>query len=144
MTFEDLTEEQKESLKGEKGDKGDIGEQGPQGPKGDTGAKGEDGFSPIVKDTEGDGYHTITITDAEGYTIVKIKDGQDGQQGERGEKGERGERGAAGVYLGSDTPTDEEITVWIDPQGELSSVVTEDRVKELIASALEEVENGSY
>ena len=52
MTFEDLTPEQKASLKGDKGDKGDTGAAGPQGepgPKGDkgdpgaTGAKGEKG-----------------------------------------------------------------------------------------------------
>lgn len=49
MTFEDLTPEQKASLKGDKGDKGDTGaagpqgEPGPQGPKGDTGATGAQG-----------------------------------------------------------------------------------------------------
>ena len=39
MTFTDLTEEQKASLKGDKGDKGDIGERGDQG---ETGPKGDD------------------------------------------------------------------------------------------------------
>ena len=49
MTFEDLTPEQKASLKGDKGDKGDTGaagpqgEPGPQGPKGDKGDPGETG-----------------------------------------------------------------------------------------------------
>lgn len=58
MTFEDLTPEQKASLKGDKGDKGDAGaagpqgepgpkgdkgDPGPQGPKGDTGATGAQG-----------------------------------------------------------------------------------------------------
>ena len=55
MTFEDLTPEQKASLKGDKGDtgaagpqgepgpKGDKGEPGPQGPKGDTGETGAQG-----------------------------------------------------------------------------------------------------
>lgn len=40
MTFEDLTPEQKASLKGDKGDKGDTG---PKGDKGDTGAAGPKG-----------------------------------------------------------------------------------------------------
>lgn len=40
MSFEDLTEEQKATLKGDKGDKGDRGETGPQGPKGDQGIQG--------------------------------------------------------------------------------------------------------
>ena len=57
MTFADLTEEQKESLRGPKGDKGDTGAQGPQGLKGDKGDtglqgpkgdKGNDGFTPII------------------------------------------------------------------------------------------------
>ena len=46
MTFEDLTPEQKASLKGDKGDKGDTGAAGPQGepgPKGDKGEPGENG-----------------------------------------------------------------------------------------------------
>ena len=46
MTFEDLTPEQKASLKGDKGDKGDTGAAGPQGepgPKGDKGDPGEIG-----------------------------------------------------------------------------------------------------
>ena len=53
MTFEDLTEEQKASLKGDKGDTGERGpqgEQGIQGPKGDTGERGPagaDGRTPV-------------------------------------------------------------------------------------------------
>lgn len=46
MTFEDLTPEQKASLKGDKGDKGDTGAAGPKGdpgPKGDKGDPGEIG-----------------------------------------------------------------------------------------------------
>lgn len=49
MTFEDLTPEQKASLKGDKGDKGDTGaagpqgEPGPQGPAGEPGPKGDKG-----------------------------------------------------------------------------------------------------
>lgn len=62
MTFEDLTEEQKESLRGPagpqgdtgpqgpqgvQGPKGDTGDTGPQGPKGDTGPAGSDGYTPV-------------------------------------------------------------------------------------------------
>lgn len=42
MTFADLTEEQKASLKGDKGDTGATGPQGPKGDKGDTGPAGSD------------------------------------------------------------------------------------------------------
>ena len=44
MTFEDLTPEQKASLKGDKGDKGDPGPQGPKGDTGETGAQGPQGL----------------------------------------------------------------------------------------------------
>ena len=47
MTFEDLTPEQKASLKGDKGDTGAAGPQGepgPKGDKGDTGAQGPQGI----------------------------------------------------------------------------------------------------
>lgn len=50
MTFEDLTPEQKASLKG---DKGDTGPQGPKGDKGDTGAVGPQG-EPGPKGDKGD------------------------------------------------------------------------------------------
>lgn len=43
MTFEDLTPEQKASLKGDKGDKGDTGAAGPQGEPGPKGDKGDPG-----------------------------------------------------------------------------------------------------
>ena len=52
MTFEDLTAEQKASLKGDKGDKGDPGEKGDKGDKGADGktpAKGVDYFTDADK-----------------------------------------------------------------------------------------------
>lgn len=55
MTFEDLTEEQKASLKGDKGDKGDQGEQGPvgpEGPAGQDGAPGKDGADYVLTDED--------------------------------------------------------------------------------------------
>ena len=45
MTFEELTEEQRQSLKGDRGEKGDRGLTGQQGQKGDTGDRGADGKS---------------------------------------------------------------------------------------------------
>lgn len=74
LTWDDLTPEQKASLKGEKGDKGDQGIQGEQGPqgiqgekgdKGDTGDKGDDGASggmlfPKMDFNAEDGILTIT------------------------------------------------------------------------------------
>ena len=93
MSFEDLTEEQKASLKGDvgpqgpKGDKGDKGDPGadsivpgPQGPKGDTGAQGPKG-------DKGD----------KGDTGAQGPQGEVGPQGPIGETGPQGEQGPAGA-----------------------------------------------
>lgn len=74
MTFEDLTPEQKASLKG---DKGDTGPQGPKGDKGDTGAAGPQG-EPGPKGDKGD-------------------PGENGAQGPQGEKGDPGTNGTTPV-----------------------------------------------
>ena len=88
--------------KGEKGDtgatgaKGEKGDTGAAGAKGDTGAKGEKGDKGDKGDTgekggsitgevvdNGDGTHTITITDLEtgSVTTTIVKDGKDGVDG---------------------------------------------------------------
>lgn len=74
MTFEDLTPEQKASLKGDKGDKGDTGAAGPQGEPGPKGDKGDPG-------PKGD----------------KGEPGEIGAQGPQGEKGEPGTNGTTPV-----------------------------------------------
>ena len=74
MTFEDLTPEQKASLKGDKGDKGDTGAAGPQGEPGPKGDKGEPG-------PKGD----------------KGEPGENGAQGPQGEKVEPGTNGTTPV-----------------------------------------------
>lgn len=74
MTFEDLTPEQKTSLKGDKGDKGDTGAAGPQGEPGSKGDKGDPGPKGDKGDT-----------------------GETGAQGPQGEKGEPGTNGTTPV-----------------------------------------------
>lgn len=71
MTFEDLTPEQKASLKGDKGDTGAAGPQGEPGPKGDKGDPGPQG--------------------------PKGDTGETGAQGPKGEKGEPGTNGTTPV-----------------------------------------------
>ena len=74
MTFEDLTPEQKATLKGDKGDKGDTGAAGPQGEPGPQGPAGE----PGPKGDKGD-------------------PGENGAQGPKGDKGEPGTNGTTPV-----------------------------------------------
>ena len=85
MTFEDLTDEQIESLRGPKGDTGEQGPAGPQGeqgPKGDTGDTGPQGPKGDTGDTGPQG--------PEG------PQGPAGPQGEPGPKGDTGDTGAQG------------------------------------------------
>ena len=74
MTFEDLTPEQKASLKGDKGDKGDTGAAGPQGEPGPKGDKGDPGPKGDKGDT-----------------------GETGAQGPQGLQGEPGTNGTTPV-----------------------------------------------
>lgn len=86
MTFEELTEAQKESLKGEKGDPGEAGKDGVSAAHSWNGT-------------------TLTITSASGTSSANLKgdkgdkgeQGIQGIQGEKGEKGDPGERGATGA-----------------------------------------------
>lgn len=75
INFEDLTPEQKESL------------------------KGADGFSPLITSVpkaDGSGY-TLFITDASDDTQqIEINNGQDGAQGPAGPQGEQGPKGDPG------------------------------------------------
>ena len=69
---------------GPKGDKGDTGPAGPKGDKGDTGEKGGSITGEVVDN--GDGTHTITITDLEtgSVTTTIVKDGKNGKDGKDG------------------------------------------------------------
>lgn len=119
MTFEELTPEQKETLKG---DKGDTGPEGPQGPKGDTGPTGPAGAdgSPGAKGDPGTPGAAATIkvgavtTGAAGtaaevvnsgtanaavfnFTIPQGAKGEQGDKGEPGAQGEKGDTGSPGA-----------------------------------------------
>ena len=70
--------------------RGETGADGTPGDKGDPGADGADGFSPTVQVTDGDGTHTVTITDKAGDHSFIINDGADGEPGEKGADGKDG------------------------------------------------------
>ncbi len=60
-------------------------------------------------------------------------------------KGEPGEQGESGVYVGTTEPTDDEMLIWINPEGEAGGeLATTEYVDAAIKAALEEVENGTY
>lgn len=126
--------------------------------------RGVDGgyYTPVI-DAEGNLSWIASLTDMEDVAAVNIKGapGKDGEKGEDGQPGEKGEKGESGVYVGTTEPTDNDMLIWINPEGgasaglattdyvdskipDVSKFQTEEQVNALINSALEEVENGTY
>lgn len=101
---------------------------GPPGPEGPEGKPGKDGFSPIATVTQTENGATISIQDVNGTTTAEISNGAPGEkgdtgpQGPAGKDGEKGETGDSGVYIGQTEPTDPDVNVWIDPNGQPSAV----------------------
>ena len=102
VKFEELTDEQKELLRGPqgiqgpagpKGDKGDQGPVGPQGPQGEIGPKGEDGF---VKFEELTDEQKELLRGPQGIQGPKGDTGPQGPVGPTGPQGIQGEVGPAG------------------------------------------------
>lgn len=112
VTFENLTEEQRLSLKGEKGDKGDKGDRGEKGDTGERGPKGADGtmtFSDLtdeqkqsLKGDKGDTGEKGAPFTYEDFTVeqlaaLKGEKGDKGDTGPQGVQGPQGERGVQGI-----------------------------------------------
>ena len=90
MTFADLTQEQRELLRGPVGPQGPQGEQGaqgiqgiagpvgPQGPQGEQGIPGQDGVSPTIDVVPTDNGSQLVISNPDGTTYtVTVTNGQD-------------------------------------------------------------------
>lgn len=98
-TFNDLTPEQKESLRGPRGyqgpqgDTGPKGATGPQGEQGPAGADGEDGITPDITVSNITGGHTISISygvEDPRNSSFNVMDGADGSNGSAGQNGSDG------------------------------------------------------
>lgn len=117
VAFDQLTESQKASLKGEKGDKGDKGDKGPQGeqgPKGDTGAAGPQGnIGP--QGPRGEKGET-------GLQGPQGKAGTTGPQGPIGETGAKGDDGYSPTATVEQTDTGAKITI-TDKNGTTTATV---------------------
>ena len=116
MTFDDLTDEQIESLRGPKGDTGEPGPQGEPGPKGDTGDTGpqgvkgdqgesgatyipsvdEDGLLSWANDKGMENPAPVNIRGPQGETGAKGDTGDTGPQGPKGDTGDTGPQGPEG------------------------------------------------
>ena len=100
MSFEDLTEEQRETLRGPQGEQGPVGprgEAGPQGPKGESGLQGPIGLTgPQGPKGEKGDQGLPGPTGPQGERGLTGATGPKGDKGDKGEKGDPGERGPAG------------------------------------------------
>ena len=114
LSFEDLTEEQKASLKGDKGDKGDQGEQGV------AGNDGQDGITPHI---DSNTKHWFIGTTDTGI----LAEGVNGTNGTNGVDGQNGQDGYTPVR-GTDYWTENDIAT----------------IKAYIDTELGVIENGSY
>lgn len=101
MTFEQLTPEQREQLKGDKGPKGDVG------PKGNDGAPGKSITIRSITEETGGSYlgswfgstaksTKVTFSDGQSISLPHGKDGETGPKGERGLPGKDGSPGMDG------------------------------------------------
>ena len=115
VTFDQLTNEQRESLRGPQGIQGIQGEQGIQGIQGEKGdpftyndftpeqleglrgpqgTNGQDGHSPVITVSKNGSVTTISV---DGTAIATINDGQNGQNGTNGTNGQNGQDGQNGT-----------------------------------------------
>lgn len=96
--------------------------------------KGETGGGIIIKTSPeqctkvGDGYldsnghlQVLVSTDPRQFQDVGSIQGPQGPQGIQGETGEKGDTGSPGIWYGTTTPTDPDVSFWIDPSGSPSS-----------------------
>ena len=82
---------------GQDGAPGQDGKDGEDGKDGANGKDGADGVSPTITSESITGGHRLTITDAQGETIVDVMDGVDGQDGSDGSPGVDGYSPTASV-----------------------------------------------
>lgn len=67
-----------------------------------------------------------------------------GIQGVQGVQGVKGDTGDSGVYIGTQTPTDPDVNVWINPSGGDDVLVTEQYVDTAIQNAITTVLESEY
>lgn len=109
ITLDDGSAYDTEPLKGEDGQDGVDGRDGTDG----------NGIESAVLNS--DYTLTLTFTDGTSYTTPSIR-GVQGEQGIQGIQGIQGDTGDSGVYIGTTTPTDPDVNVWVDPSDTTLSI----------------------
>lgn len=87
------------------------------------GERGDVGKTPDIKVNVTTGepgtYAAVVQEGTSEYPILNFTIPR-GNSGIDGRDGEKGDTGSSGVYIGSDEPTDPDVNVWIDPEGDPS------------------------
>lgn len=108
---------------GEPGAEGPTGAEGAIGPTGSTGAQGPTGAQGETGPTGATGEQGPTGPQGiQGETGPTGPTGAEGAQGETGPTGATGETGPNGVYVGTEEPTDPNVEIWLNPNGEPTDI----------------------
>ena len=150
MTFADLTDEQRESLRGPAGADGKTGPQGEPGPKGATGPRGATGSRGPAGPAGDDGEPGTKGDTGEpgpagergpqgprgprgytGETGPKGEQGEPGPQGPRGPRGYTGDTGPAGTTTWAGITDKPDTTFYVNARGHAGNLLTLDKDGEL-------------
>lgn len=94
----------------------------------------------IMKGDKG-GYYIPVVDDEGNLTFIPSEEGMEPVEGAN----ILGPQGDAGIHVGDSEPSDEDILVWVDPNGAPSDYcMTREEVQSYIDMRLKEVEYGSY
>jgi hypothetical protein len=86
---------------------------------------------PEGKDVDAEDIEVVgkkTLQELVDYALEQARDSGE-FDGEKGDKGEKGDTGIPGVYVGTEEPTDPNVSVWVNPNG--------DEVSDMILATLE-------
>ena len=114
-----------------------------------------DGEGGQVTRTNWRGYSAYEIAVQQGYSGTEEEwlaslvgpqgpQGIQGIHGPTGPQGVQGETGPSGVYIGSSAPTDPDVNVWVDPEGnddDVAEVILDTTLSEDTAAAIFNVDN---
>ena len=90
------------------------------GPKGDTGATPQ--ISMNVSTGNPGTSASVNVTGTAENPVINLTVPR-GDTGKTGSTGPKGDTGSSGVYIGTSQPTDSNVNVWIDSDGEPTEVI---------------------
>ena len=93
---------------------------GPQGPQGEPGPTPQ--ISMNVSTGNPGTSASVSVTGTAENPVINLTVPR-GDTGKTGSTGPKGDTGSSGVYIGTSQPTDSNINVWIDSDGEPTEVI---------------------